>query len=101
MRISNFLFVAAAFAAAVLMSEASAEPFSTSALNPTPMPADGIISSSYPPGAMETSYYFVADLKAGELVTQISFMGRPGADKFLTTEPDRPGRGSRPAATTS
>ena len=65
------------------MSEASAEPFSTSALNPTPMPADGIISSSYPPGAMETSYYFVADLKAGELATQISFMGRPGADKFL------------------
>src|ERR1700733_4551284 len=76
-------FAAAAFAAALLMSEASAQPFSTSALNPTPMPADGIISSNYPAGGAETSYYFVTDLKAGELATQIGFMGRAGADKYL------------------
>ena len=64
-------------------SAARAETFSTSALNPSPVPANGVISGSYPQGGTETTYYFATDLKAGDLATQISFMGRPGRDKSL------------------
>jgi hypothetical protein len=76
-------FVGAIVAGAMLTSVAHAETFSTSALNPSPVPANGVISGSYPQGGTEATYYFTADLKAGELATQIGFMGRPGRDKSL------------------
>jgi hypothetical protein len=76
-------FIAAIVAGALLTSAACAETFSTSALNPSPVPANGVISGSYPQGGAEATYYFAADLKAGELATQISFIGRAGRDKSL------------------
>jgi len=76
-------FIAAIIAGSVLASVAQAQTFSTSALTPSPVPANGVISGSYPQGGAETTYYFAADLKAGDLATQISFMGRPGRDKSL------------------
>jgi hypothetical protein len=76
-------FIAAIIAGSVLVSVAQAQTFSTSALSPSPVPANGVISGSYPQGGAETTYYFAADLKAGDLATQISFMGRPGRDKSL------------------
>ena len=75
--------VGAVVGGAFLMSPAFAETFSTSALNPSPVPPNGVIGGSYPQGGAEATYYFAADLKAGELATQISFMGRPGRDKSL------------------
>jgi hypothetical protein len=74
------------FAAAILAllaTTAHAETFSTSALAPSPVPPGGVITGSYPAGGAETTYYFAADLKAGELATQISMMGRAGRDKSL------------------
>jgi hypothetical protein len=76
-------FVATFAAAALLSSVALADTFSTSALNPSPVPADGVITGGYPAGGAETTYYFAADLKAGELATQISLKGRDGRDKSL------------------
>jgi hypothetical protein len=76
-------FIAVIVSGSLLTSFACAETFSTSALNPSPVPANGVISGGYPQGGTETTYYFAADLKAGELATQISFMGRPGRDKSL------------------
>jgi hypothetical protein len=57
--------------------------FSTSANNPTVLPPAGIVSGNCPPGEAETSYYFVANLKAGELATQIALKGG-GKYKTLT-----------------
>jgi hypothetical protein len=74
--------IGAAVAGTLFASLAQAQEFSTSALNPTPVPATGVITGAYPPGA-EATYYFVVDLKAGELASQISFMGRPNRDKKL------------------
>jgi len=74
--------IAAAVAGMLFASVAYAEDFSTSALNPTPIPATGVIAGAYPSGN-ETTYYFAVDLKAGDLVSQISFMGRPNRDKKL------------------
>src|ERR1700681_2917127 len=79
----KFSFIASAVAAALLTSVANADTFSTSALTPSPLPANGVISGSYPQGGTETTYYFSAALKAGDLATQISFMGRPGRDESL------------------
>jgi hypothetical protein len=76
-------FIAAIVAGCLATSFVRAETFSTSALNPSAVPANGVISGNYPPGGGETTYYFTVDLKAGELATQISFMGRPGRDKSL------------------
>ena len=75
--------IAAIVAGFLATSAACAETFSTSALNPSPVPANGVISGSYPQGGTETTYYFSADLKAGDLATQISMLGRPGRDKSL------------------
>ncbi len=75
--------VSTLFAGLLLASSAHADPFSTSVLNPTALPADGVISGSYPQGGAETTYYFAADLKAGNLASQISFTGRPGVGKQL------------------
>lgn len=76
-------FIIAVLAATLAASVARAETFSTSALKPSPVPADGVISGGYPQGGAETTYYFAADLKAGDLATQIAFMSRPGPDKSL------------------
>jgi hypothetical protein len=56
-------------------SQAWSEPLSTSANNPSPLPPTAVLSGSYPPGGAETSYYVAADLKAGQLATQISMQG--------------------------
>ena len=74
--------IGVAVAGMLFASLAQAQEFSTSALNPTPVPATGVITGAYPPGT-EATYYFAVDLKAGELASQISFMGRPNRDKKL------------------
>jgi hypothetical protein len=74
--------IGVAVAGMLFASLAQAQEFSTSALNPTPVPATGVITGAYPAGT-EATYYFVVDLKAGELASQISFMGRPNRDKKL------------------
>ena len=59
-------------------------PFSRSYLSPTPLPKDGVIAGTFPGGEKKiTYYYFAADLKAGDLLTQISFAGRANAPKQL------------------
>ncbi|MBV9970917.1 MAG: hypothetical protein JO228_13105 [Xanthobacteraceae bacterium] len=79
------IFRGTAFAVGVLaiVSTARAEGFSTSAVNPTPVTANGLITGNYPSGDAETSYYFAVDLKPGELATQSALLGRPGRDKSL------------------
>lgn len=54
---------------------AHAAGFSTSAANPSTVPASGVIEGNYPAGQSDTSYYFVVDLKAGQLASQISLRG--------------------------
>jgi hypothetical protein len=76
-------FAATILATALLATAAHAETFSTSALAPSPVPPSGVITGSYPAGGAETTFYFAADLKAGELSTQITMMGRAGRDKSL------------------
>jgi hypothetical protein len=78
-----FLQTALAVGIIAVATGARAEGFSTSAISPTAVPATGLITGAYPAGESETSYYFAVDLKAGELATQISFLGRPGRDKSL------------------
>jgi hypothetical protein len=61
-----------------------ASPFSRSYLAPTQLPKDGTITGTAPGGEKKTTYYyFTTDLKAGDLLTQISFAGRPNAPKML------------------
>ncbi|MBV9456342.1 MAG: hypothetical protein JO141_02315 [Bradyrhizobium sp.] len=63
---------------------AAASPFSRSYLAPSPLPKSGLITGTAPGGEKKiTYYYFAADLKAGDLLTQISFAGRPNAPKML------------------
>lgn len=52
-----------------------AQTLSTAANSPSALPANGIVSGNFPPGEAETSYYLAANLKAGELATQISVQG--------------------------
>lgn len=66
-----------------LSTAALADTYSTSALNPTPAPENGVISGAYPAGGAETSYYFGVDLKAGALATQMAIHGG-GQYKTLT-----------------
>jgi hypothetical protein len=58
-----------------IATQAHAGSFSTSAVSPTAVPANGVIEGNYPAGQSDTSYYFVANLKAGQLATQISVNG--------------------------
>jgi hypothetical protein len=61
-----------------------AAPFSRSYLAPSALPKDGVIAGTFPGGEKRTTYYYFAtDLKAGDLLTQISFAGRPNAPKML------------------
>ena len=76
-------YIATILAAVLSAAAAYADTFSTSALNPSQVPANGVIAGSFPPGGAETTFYFAADLKAGDLATQISMLGRPGRDKSL------------------
>jgi hypothetical protein len=66
-----------------LAGTARADVFSTSAVNPTPVAASGLITGNYPATDGETSNYFAVDLKAGDLVTQMSFLGRADRGKML------------------
>jgi hypothetical protein len=66
-------FMSAALLA--LATEAHAASFSTSAANPTAVPANGVIDGNYPAGQSDTNYYFAVDLKAGRLASQISLRG--------------------------
>jgi hypothetical protein len=62
----------------------AASPFSRSYLAPSPLPTSGVIAGTAPGGEKKTTYYYFAtDLKAGDLLTQISFAGRPNAPKML------------------
>jgi hypothetical protein len=76
-------FLAAIAAGLIMTSVAQAQPFSSTATAPGPLPANGVVEGGYPVGNKETSYFFAVDLKAGELASQISFLGRPSADKKL------------------
>jgi len=64
-----------------LAGAAGASPPSTSAVNPGPIDASGVVTGSFP--GSKTSYYFTIDVKPGELLTQIAFEGRPGANKSV------------------
>jgi hypothetical protein len=79
------LICRAVFAAAIVAvgSGALAEEFSSSAVNPSQVASNGVIAGNFPAGGGETSLYFAVDLKAGQLITQSSFLGRPGRDKYL------------------
>jgi hypothetical protein len=54
---------------------------STTAQNPTPIVASGVVSAPFP--ATKTYYYFIADVQPGALLTQISYQGRKDASKEL------------------
>jgi len=55
--------------------------FSTSVMKPTPVGSTGVISEAFPASGGKLSYYFSLDLQKGDLLTQISFDGRVGAEK--------------------
>jgi hypothetical protein len=55
--------------------------FSTSIMKPTVVGANGVISASFPTGGQKATYYFSVQVQKGELLTQIAFDGRDGANK--------------------
>jgi hypothetical protein len=57
---------------------------SRSYLAPAPVPADGVVAGAFPGGDGYAYYYFAADLKAGNLLTQMSVSGRDGALKWMS-----------------
>ena len=59
---------------------------SRSIFDPTPIPADGMVTGALPGAGRRAIHYVVADVKKGELLTQISATSREGADKSLTFE---------------
>jgi hypothetical protein len=65
-------------------AEAQADGLSKSFLRPSALPADGTITGTFPGGeGVVTSYYVAVDLKAGDLLSQISFKGRGQVHKEL------------------
>lgn len=62
----------------------AADAFSTSVLRPSPVPPNGVIHGTFPPG--ETRYYFALDAVPGDLMTQLSFAAREGAQKEVELE---------------
>lgn len=76
----RFWVFSAAVAFSLLTTWAEAN-FSTSIMKPTPVGANGVISASFPGGGQKGSYYFSVHVQKGELLTQISFDGREGANK--------------------
>lgn len=73
--------IVATVALAALAASAHAAELSTSALHPTAVDASGVIAGAFP--ASKTAYYFTVAVKPGELLTQIAFDGRPGANKSI------------------
>jgi hypothetical protein len=60
---------------------------SKSFLAPSPVPPNGVISGAFPGGERKNAFYFFeANLKPGDLLSQISFAGRSGPDKQLTLD---------------
>jgi hypothetical protein len=60
-------------------------------VTPSALPKDGAISGTFPGGDKQyTWYYFAADLKAGDLLSQISFAGR--ANEMAAARAARPYR---------
>lgn len=55
--------------------------FSTSFLQPTALPLEGIITAAFPSGNARIAYYFSVDVQKGELVTQLTFTGPSGGEK--------------------
>lgn len=73
--------IAIALAAAETLA---ADGFSTSIMRPAAMPGNGVVSAAFPAG--ETRYYFALDVVSGDLMTQLSFAGRAGAQKEVELE---------------
>ena len=65
-------------------SSAAASPPSSSFLAPTPIGADGVINGAFPGGDGYTYYYYAANLKAGNLLSQMTVSGRDGAMKWIS-----------------
>jgi outer membrane protein OmpA-like peptidoglycan-associated protein len=79
----------ALWAAALLVNAlpAAAGDLSTSIMRPTPIdPSSGLVAGNLPGGAGPASYYLAADLKAGELMTQLHLAGRTHGERRLTLE---------------
>lgn len=79
---ASLLAAASCAALAMASSTAPAATVSTSIASPAPLPETGIVEGSYPQGG-DATYYFGLDLKPGDFVSQIAFMGRPSKDKKL------------------
>src|SRR5205823_13707386 len=63
---------------------ASISTASQSFLAPSPIGRDGVITGTFPGGDQKSPFYYVvADLKAGDLLSQISYAGRANAPKML------------------
>lgn len=74
----------ALFAVTTAGATAAPDGFSTSVMRPSAVPPNGVISGSFP--ATETRYYFALDTVPGDLMTQLSFWGRAGAQKEVELE---------------
>ncbi|MBV8925928.1 MAG: hypothetical protein JOZ74_11225 [Bradyrhizobium sp.] len=79
----HHLFATTLLATVSLGTVAHADNFSTSAVSPGQLPANGTIAGAYPSGGNETRYYFTADLKPGVLSSQIAYKGAPDSAKTL------------------
>lgn len=85
-------FVVLALAAAPARALA-ADALSTSIMRPSAVPANGVISGTFP--AAETRYYLELGVQPGDLVSQLSFAGRDGSGKEVELEVlDREARAS-------
>jgi hypothetical protein len=65
-------------------ASAAANEASRSFLAPTPVGSEGAITGAFPGGEGYTYYYFAADLKAGNLLSQMTVSGRDGAMKWIS-----------------
>lgn len=79
-QLTRHLRAAAAATLLLCISPYAHAGFSTSVMKPTPVGIDGVVSDAFPAGG-KISYYFSVELQKGDLLTQISFDGRSGADK--------------------
>jgi len=71
----------------------AADSLSTSIVRPSAVPANGVVSGTFPAG--ETRYYLALDVQPGDLVSQLSFAGRDGSGKEVELEVlDRDARAS-------
>jgi outer membrane protein OmpA-like peptidoglycan-associated protein len=81
-------FSMAVFAPALVLALAAptraVEGFSTTVMRPSQVPPNGVISGAFP--AAETRYYFALDVVPGDLMTQLSYAGRAGAQKEVDLE---------------